>query len=274
MKNYDIYEQSYLPHQPYLELNSKYHAYRPLPGSPLHEIVWEAYQVDHYDLSKDVTFPDACADLMVFYTDNCSMCYIMSSDTGTHTMADMAFMKNVKTIFGVRFCTGYVGDLFRKEIRDVEVNQIDGSYAFVNGKEDLKKLLYATDFKSRWEIMEGYILRRLVERKETNGIVEYIMKRIVDCRGNLKVLDLADETGYTDRYLRKMVKESTGASIKQLCDVTRFQWSYHLYKESEGNIKFVDLALQSGYYDQNHMNRSCRKISGEIPRKIFNIYMK
>ena len=44
------------------------------------------------------------------------------------------------------------------------------------------------------------------------------------------------------------------------------------YKLRQGDVTLYDLALQSGYYDQSHMNLSCKKLTGELPKKIINMY--
>ena len=69
-----------------------------------------------------------------------------------------------------------------------------------------------------------------------------------------------------------MVKDLLGISIKQFCEVIKFQWMGNYYKLRQGDVTLSDLALQSGYYDQSHMNLSCKKLTGELPKKIINMY--
>lgn len=263
----------YTPHQPYLELNTSYYSYSPSVKSPLYGIVWKVYQVNGFDYHKTIAFPDACVDLMLFYTDEKCYCYLLSSTEEMRMMSDFSFIKDVKTIFGIRFYTGCVGNLFNGEIRDVGSNIIDGGAAFLDGQKSVEKLLAADNFELRWKIAEEYLLKRLSIYK-SNNIVNYITKNVIENKGMIVVKDLQESTGYSERYLRRVVNENLGISIKQLCEITRFQWAYHLYKYSKGEIKLIDLAIRSGYYDQSHMNFCFKKLTGQLPRNVMSIYME
>lgn len=263
---------NFTSHQPYLEMNTYYYRIRPATTSPIAQVVWEVYQVNHYDYKKKLAFPDACADLMIFYMENDAVAYVLSGGLELHSMEDMEFLKHVHTIFGVRFLTGKLGNLFSQEIRDAGGNRIFAQDAFPNGADMVKKLIEAESFSERWIIVEDYLEKRLQTDYEKNLIVSYVTQKIMENPGKTRVKNLEEETGYSARYLRKLVDNDLGVSIKQLCEVTQFQWAYHLYHQSQGNISFIDLAMQSGYYDQSHMNNSFKKLTGQLPRKVMNLY--
>lgn len=265
-------ERSFTPHQPYLEYNNKYYSYKPRLNEKLCGIVWEIYQVENFDITKSVALPDICADIMVFYTDNNAYCYFMSGTLGIRSMREIDFMNEVHTIFGVKLCTGILGNLFGCGARDVGAGAIEGELAFLNGAYIIDKLKEAKEFSERWSLVEEYLITRLSFNYEVNYIAKYISKVVVDNHGNVSIKSLEKEIGYSGRYLRKIINDNLGVSIKQLCEVTQFQWIYHIYKQSGGKVKFSDLAIQGGYYDQSHMNSSCKKLTGCLPTKIMNLY--
>ena len=266
-------EKEYIPHQPYLEFNTNYYSMKLNYNDALSGIVWEVYQVDNFDISKTLSLPDACADVMVFYTDNNVYAYFMSALLEVTSMIDLKFMPNVKTIFGVKFCTGILGNLFKCKIKDVGIGIIDIQDAFFDGIEILKDLSEAKDFWSRWDIFKDYLLGRLEKDYKVNPISNYISKSVIDKHGKIIIRDLENEIGYSGRYLRKVITENIGISIKQLCEITQFQWAYHIYIKSKGQVSLAELAFQGGYYDQSHMNNSFKKLTGQLPRKIINMYM-
>ena len=88
----------------------------------------------------------------------------------------------------------------------------------------------------------------------------------------MKINDLESDTGYSSRYLRKKLNTGIGVSLKTFCEIVRFQWSYHLYQQTHGSLSLAELALQSGYYDQSHMNMSYKKLTGMLPQSAIRLY--
>ena len=238
----------------------------------IRDIVWEVYEVDDFDLGKTVALPDVCADIMTFYTDDNAYSFFMGGSISLQQMNELDFMKDVKSIFGVRLRTGMLGNLFRCDVKDINNSRIAMSDALWNGREYEKRMAEADQFMQRWEIMSSYLEQRVAHNYKTNNIVNFVVREIINSQGCIAIKELEDKTGYTGRYLRKMVKDLLGISIKQFCEVIKFQWMCNYYKLRQGDVTLSDLALQSGYYDQSHMNLSCKKLTGELPKKIINMY--
>lgn len=263
----------FTPHQPFLEYNRNYKSITPMPGSPLCGIVWEVYQVDFFDSTKRIVIPDMSADLMAFYSKDSMIAYMVGGDSHLASMEKVDFIDNVDTIFGVKFCTGSVGNLCRQSIADISSCIIDGVDALFNGNDVIGRLEEADAFSKRWEIVESYLMERLEKNYTTNILSKCVSGAIIRNHGKVNMQDLEDYTGYSERYIRKVMKEEMGISVKQLCQIVQFQWTYHLYKEELGNVTWTDLALESGYYDQSHMNLSIKNLTGFLPRQILSLYM-
>lgn len=263
----------FTPHQPYLEFNTTYKSYKPSQADDMYGVVWEMYQVDGFDSSKTIALPDHCADIMVFYMRNEARIYFMSSTIGVRSMLDFDFLPEVHTIFGVKLCTGIIGNIFKGNFKDIGSGSVECIDILGREKELLIRLECAKTFEERGSIVRDYLYRRLSHTYDLNMVANYISKEIVDNRGKIGIKELESKMGYSGRYLRKIANDYIGVSVKQLCEVVQFQWSYHLFKEADGRISFSDLACQGGYYDQSHFNNSCKKLTGELPKKIMNLYM-
>lgn len=265
-------EGDFAPHQPYLEYNTKYISYKPDFKDDLYGLVWEVYQVDNFDINKSIAFPDPCADIMVLYAPHRAYCYFMGGTKSLRLMTDLEFIKDIKTIFGVKFRSGALGNLFHGG-SDTGEGVIDGNEALVNGKTTVDKLLEAKTFNERWDLVKQYLIKRINSDYEVDMLVNYVAKCAISNRGKLKIQDLEPETGYSNRYLRKKITENLGVSIKTFCEIVQFQWSYHLYHQLGGGVSLAELAQQSGYYDQSHMNFSYKKLTGLLPKNVMNLYM-
>lgn len=269
---YMLPQNEFSSYQPYLELNNNYQSYAPFDHNMTKDIVWEVYEVDDFDVEKTIALPDVCADIMTFYTKDKAYGFFMGGSISIQQMNELEFIKDVKSIFGVRLRTGRLGNLFRCDVKDINNSRITMSDALWNGREIEEQMAEAGDFKQRWEIMSSYLEQRAAHNYNTNNIVNFVVKEITSRKGCITIKELEDKTGYTGRYLRKVVKDLLGISIKQFCEVTKFQWMCNYYKLRHGDVTLLDLALQSGYYDQSHMNLSCKKLTGELPKNIINMY--
>ena len=114
---------------------------------------------------------------------------------------------------------------------------------------------------------------RLQDGYETDYLATYVTRRIMETHGMIKLSDLADETGYTDRYLRKVMGQKLGMRMKTFSQIVQMQWSYHLGCEELSEQNLALLAQMCGYYDQSHMNASYKKLTGMLPRDAFTLYV-
>ncbi|MCC8126617.1 MAG: AraC family transcriptional regulator [Clostridiales bacterium] len=258
--------------QPYLEFNNCYKNFSPEPNNPISKVVWEIYQVDHFDCQKNIALPDVCADIMVFYTDNNIYSYIMTSSDSMQFMNELDFLPDVNCIFGVRLKTGYIGNLFKYAIEDIGNSRIDLANACYYGNDINEKLYHADDFAKRYSIIAEYINQRLNSTYRNNIIVTHIIDEIINHHGTITIKELEHQIGYSGRYLRMLIHDTLGVSIKQFCKLTQFQWMCQCYNSGGEEISLSELALLSGYYDQSHMNQCCKMLTGQLPKNIVHLY--
>ena len=132
----------FLSYQPYLELNNNYQSYVPIEHNIIRDIVWEVYEVDDFDLGKTVALPDVCADIMTFYTDDNAYSFFMGGSISLQQMNELDFMKDVKSIFGVRLRTGMLGNLFRCDGQNIVEDSLTKQIVYMPPEaKDIKALI-------------------------------------------------------------------------------------------------------------------------------------
>ena len=87
---------------------------------------------------------------MTFYTDDNAYIFFMGGSISLQQMNELDFMKDVKSIFGVRLRTGMLGNLFRCDVKDINNSRIAMSDALWNGREYEKRMAEADQFMQRW----------------------------------------------------------------------------------------------------------------------------
>jgi len=268
-----LFGYDFTPHQPYLEKNTSYTNYQPAPGEPFYGQIWEVYQVDGFDKNKSIAFPDICADLMFFYTEDRVFSFFVSGTSGCRSMAeDFAFLDETATIFGVKFIPGTLQNYFVGPVSDNGEKILLASEVMHGGAETVQRMERAGTFEERRDIIRTYLSTCLAKGDRADALIVYAAHNIIENRGNLKVRDLEDKTGYSNRYLRKKFSEVTGISLKKFCAIIQLQWAYELYHKSDGNMRLVDLAAAAAYYDQSHMNYTFKTLTGMLPRTALNLY--
>lgn len=127
-----------------------------------------------------------------------------------------------------------------------------------------ERMARAGSFDERVHMMCAFAAAELADESYTPDFVEYSELRLCNAKGNLRVEDIADFTGYSGRYCREKFKEANGISIKRYSNIIRFQNAMRMLADS--NVKDLsDIVFENGYFDQPHLSREFKLYSGDSP---------
>lgn len=128
----------------------------------------------------------------------------------------------------------------------------------------LEELDSAASFSERVRAIHDFTRRHLADDSYAPDFVEYAELKLCDTRGNLRIEDLADYTGYTGRYCREKFKEAHGISIKRYSNIIRVQNAIRMLSREDAP-EMADVVFENGYFDQSHLNREFRLYTGDTP---------
>ncbi len=103
--------------------------------------------------------------------------------------------------------------------------------------------------------------RQFKDRFSRNRVVDFALSRFVQEPALSAVKDVAKETGWSERYFSQMFREAVGFTPKVWCRIQRFQRIVQQL-HAGGDVPWVELALDCGYYDQSHFANEFRAFSG------------
>lgn len=117
------------------------------------------------------------------------------------------------------------------------------------------------------------VIRVNLQKEPDRYIIKYCTERIFRSQGNVKVEELAKETGFTARHIGKLFEKCIGLSPKVYAQIIKLQAS--MDKIIENNDKrLVEIALDCGFFDHAHMNRMYKKLiktsSGEFKKTMLS----
>ncbi|HLX45213.1 MAG TPA: helix-turn-helix domain-containing protein [Bryobacteraceae bacterium] len=110
----------------------------------------------------------------------------------------------------------------------------------------------------------------LVAAKSSSGdiLAAEAVRRIVLARGVSDLAALARDLGISIRQLERRFHDAVGLPPKLFCRIERFTNVFRALGERPH--KWVETAIDCGYYDQAHLIRDCKSIAGTTPSALLS----
>ncbi|GAA1805018.1 AraC family transcriptional regulator [Actinomadura chokoriensis] len=128
----------------------------------------------------------------------------------------------------------------------------------------VERLAAAPSWGARFDILDGFLLRRLDAGPVPDREVARAW-RLLDGDPAVSVADLAADVGWSRKHLTNRFREQAGLPPKVMARVLRFRRAVGLLT---GGAGFAEAAFACGYYDQAHLNREFRALSGCTPTEL------
>lgn len=114
--------------------------------------------------------------------------------------------------------------------------------------------------------LERFMLSRFVGRlrppdANRTGEVAFALQQFDRAPGVAIVREVARQTGWSERRFSQVFRETVGLSPKVWCRVQRFQKTVRELHAGR-DVRWAELALDCGYYDQAHFANEFRAFSG------------
>jgi AraC-like DNA-binding protein len=133
------------------------------------------------------------------------------------------------------------------------------------GAELRARILAAAGWSERFAVLDEILLRRM-NVADVAPEVGWAWRQLLTSGGAILVSDLAEQTGWSGRYLARRFREEIGLTPKAAARVIRFHRARHLLAHQAGGpYRLADLAATCGYFDQAHLAREFNALAGCPP---------
>lgn len=251
------------PIQPYFALSTSRYYKRPFAAEGIAHIY--AYTAEQTAGGFLVVVPDGCIDLLIDEDAPGRLAYA----AGSVLQGTRIPLTEGHRYFGVRFLPGAMPSFLDGALPDFLGQSIalplcsPQAGALLDGILSARSFPEKADFFLRFYAANG---QASMHPDGTGTLARYVWDAIAAHHGLLRIGELAQETGYSDRYLRRVFKEATGMTPKCFCRISRFQHAIdHLDHDNE--IAMTDLAADHGDYDQAQFIREFREFTLLAPRR-------
>ena len=132
-----------------------------------------------------------------------------------------------------------------------------------------EQLLAAKSIERMFQLVEAFLLWQagdaICENLSTKCIA-YALSGILHKPTLLRLHQLSEEIGYSQKHFIDLFRRKVGVSPKQYLKIMRFQKAISAI-ENNVSIQWSQIALESGFYDQAHLIHDFKLFSGFTPNE-------
>ncbi len=258
-----IQETGYRPKQPFFELATEQYIsyFRPSQRTLAQ---FYSFVISENAEKSVVAIPDGTIDIIFHCVSSKPQALIYGSvKKGTR----VAFEKGT-LYFGARFYPGKANQLLNCPMDQFTEKEVMLSDIRRNAKGLAERICTASSFDERVRLFEEFHNSR-EEKKASPALVSIILDRINRNCGDIRIQDIATETGYSTRFINNVFKQHVGIAPKLFSRIVRFQLCLNSLRHQHKK-DFADLALEFGYYDQAHFINEFKEFSLFTPTQAIN----
>ncbi len=166
-------------------------------------------------------------------------------------------------VMGVRLRPGGAFAVLGRPVHDLTGESVD--LAELVGRAALElgeRCRAARSARERIGAALAFALER-ARRTDADPAVDWLLTRIVEDAGNVRVGELADRAGISHNRLALRFRERIGVLPKRYARILRFQHALDLLAGGAGSA--AEAAFAAGYFDQAHFNAEFRTHAGMTP---------
>lgn len=123
-----------------------------------------------------------------------------------------------------------------------------------------------TSYRSQAQPLRHFLANRDSYTRDDQHFVEQTLIHLYSTQGQIRMEELARHANLSPRQLERRYKALTGFTAKMLARLIRFEALRH-HLLTKADRRFIDLALDAGYYDQAHCIHDFKALAGCSPQQ-------
>ncbi len=222
----------------------------------------------------DKILPDGCIDILfrtpkMGHGPNSADSYIV----GTMTTA-IDVPRGPSEIVAVRFRPGGALPFLKISANCLTDNSVNLTDLYGDRTNSLTDRIFNEPaMHRRIKVLELFLLKL----KSSNSFLESSFSRtlfsIESTKEFSRIEQLCEYWGKSVRQIERSFLNQIGITPKMYLKVKRFQSLALNLKKCKGNLEWANLAANYGYYDQSHLIRDCKALTGLTPEK-YKLFLK
>lgn len=232
-------------------------------NDPLSEQICMCYEIN--DCGKQpflAAIPDGCHDIIIVRKNDQIQAFVSVSIDAPRRFD----FGSSSQILGIRFLPA-ASALQQRDLHQFLDCPAPLDVLFPKNDFLAEKLLTASDFAEQKAYLRQFLAKQTQPETEKHRLLRYCIEKIIETNGQSPLELLAEHTGYSQRYLHTLFKQYIGTAPKTFEKIIRMQHAMALLQLQQ-NRPLCEIAAESGYADQSHMNRDFIRLTTCSPRQL------
>jgi AraC-like DNA-binding protein len=261
-------------------------AHRPLlycthrPGPPLDRFVeqlwyWEGIPPAH---AKDRMMPRGTSGLMINLLEDETRLYTGADDdvvqrlrgavlVGAYARYFVIDTREQRANVGVAFRPGGTWPFFDPAGDELQNEHVSLRDLWGSAGETLReRILAAPTPRDKLRLLEAELLARAIRPLQRRAEVDFALDRLAVPPADYSIAMLSEHVGLSARRFTRLFTLEVGLTPKLYSRVRRFQRVMQAMDGQEND--WTEVAQRCGYFDQSHLIRECRALSGFTPTEL------
>jgi len=250
-----------------------------IPAAPLNQFIRSLWYAQAGDVAhrRERVLPTGCTqvilnlarDFLLDCPENCPDRRMPHSlVVGARSVCEIVDTGDMADLIGIVFLPGgftpFASDAAHHfSNQTVALDELGSIWAF-NTQSLRDRLRELETPQARLECLEQFLAARFtsrLERRQRLPQVQFALRYFAHNPSTASVRETARQIGWSDRHFSQVFREEVGLTPKVWCRIQRFQ---HAVRQlhTGADIRWAELALDCGYYDQSHFANDFRAFSG------------
>lgn len=171
-------------------------------------------------------------------------------------------------LVGAQVKPGKIGSIFHIDASELTGRVLEISDILGNSVDNLQNQIYeASSDTQKLELFELFLSSRLKNCSTNTSLVDNAVSYIsLNNPLHLSIKDLSESMSISQKQLQRLFKQKVGILPYEYYRIARFQRLISLIEKNHTN-NWALTALTGGYYDQPHMIKEFKEISGLTPQE-------
>ena len=167
-------------------------------------------------------------------------------------------------MIGIRFQPSGMVPFLSTSMRELTDVRIPAEDLFADIEQLIEGIVESSNDARRIAACNRFLIHAL-DRDRAHLGVRRALESIKQTHGRITVESLATLMGRSRRSLELAFQSEVGTSPKMYCRIARFRHVFDAMSKDDTSINWVQVALDTGFFDQSHLIRDFRRFAGAAP---------
>ncbi len=234
--------------------------------SPYIDTYWYGFSFNEKEEFHKI-LPDGCVDIIFSFGEakQFGLDPTYPNIIGAMTTFSEGSYSNEVSMLGIRFKPAGFSAFTRTPISEFTDQRINLTLTETLFDEYLyAELLEKETTQAKIQYLDSYFIKKLKRMFEPEARIVYAVNLIRQTKGLLPLTEVAESSCLSLRHFERRFKTAVGISPKTFSKVIKFQHSIS-YLKKNGDASLFSIAVDCGYYDQAHLIKEFKSLSGNSP---------